>query len=91
MPFLITVRRRIGIRVVRQLLCGLAVEFQGRDGRDLAADDALHVAVEANGVFDDAIDFLFALFPVLFHGPALFVELLPQLKNEADDAFDFLI
>ena len=48
MPFLITVRRRIGIRAVRQLLCSFVVEFQGRDGWDLAADDALHVAVDGS-------------------------------------------
>jgi hypothetical protein len=34
--------------------CPAAVRhFQGRDGRDLAAYDSLHVAVEACGVFDD--------------------------------------
>jgi hypothetical protein len=37
MPFLITVRRLIGIRAVRQLFCGFVVEFQGRDGGNLAA------------------------------------------------------
>ncbi|MGD8612784.1 MAG: hypothetical protein PVJ44_06760 [Desulfobacterales bacterium] len=40
---LIAVRRRLGIRAVRQLLCGVVVELQGRDGRDLAADHSTHV------------------------------------------------
>ena len=53
MAKLLDIQRRRGSRPVRQLFCGLAVEFQGRDDRDLAADDALHVAVEADGVFDD--------------------------------------
>jgi hypothetical protein len=43
------------------LLCGLFIEFECRD---LAADDSLYVAVEADGVLDDAFYFLFALFPV---------------------------
>ena len=76
MQELIGIRLRLGFRAFRQLLGGLAVEFQGRYGRDLAAYDALHVAVEAGGIFDDALEFLFALLPVLFHGPAFFEQLI---------------
>jgi hypothetical protein len=59
----IVIRYQFGIRAAGQLLDGLGVEFQGRDGRDLAADDPLHVPVQAGRVLDDAPDLLFALLP----------------------------
>jgi hypothetical protein len=38
---LIVIRHHLGIRAVRQLFFGFAVEFQGRDDRVLAADDVI--------------------------------------------------
>ena len=66
------------LRSFRQLLCVLILQLQGRDGRDLVADDSLHVAVEADGVFNDPFDCFFALFPVALLGAG--TESLPLLN-----------
>ena len=66
---------------------GLRLEFERVDGGNLATDDALHVAVETNGIVDDALHLLLALLSGLLHGTAFALELVLKAGERLDHPF----
>lgn len=53
----------------------------------MATDDALHVAVETNGIVDDALDLLLAFLSGLLHGTAFALELVLKAGERLDHPF----